>query len=274
MPGGGGAWDCHAHVIGDSLRYPLAPWRVYEPSPAPLEAYLEMLDRHGLARGVLVQPSVYGFDNRCMLDALDRADGRLSGVAVPAPTATPEELEAMHRRGVRGIRCNLVNPGGLDPGALTAWRPVLRSLGWHVELHLEVQKIADLRAYIGRFDVPVVIDHMGRPKPGSANSGDTGLSQLVSLVRDGSCFVKLSAPYRLSSAPPPWRDVTPLARTLLAANPRACLWATDWPHTQAAAAVSPDDLIEALDEWCPEPGVKRIMLVDAPAALFGSALTP
>jgi predicted TIM-barrel fold metal-dependent hydrolase len=260
----GGAWDCHAHIIEDTRRYPLAPWRGYEPPPAPLEAYLEMLDRHGLARGVLVQPSVYGFDNRCMLDGLDRAEGRLFGVAVPAPTATSEELEAMHRRGVRGIRCNLVNPGGSEPEALMAWQPVLRALGWHVELHVHVEKIADLRAYLARFDVPVVIDHMGRPKPGRADPEEPGLRQLVSLVRDGTCFVKLS------SAPPPWRDVTPLARALLAVNPRACLWATDWPHTQTDPAVSLDDLIEALDEWCPEPGPKRIMMVEAPAALFGA----
>lgn len=257
------AWDCHAHVIGDPVRYPLSPGRSYDPPPAPLDAYLALLDRRGIAGGVLVQPSVYGFDNRCMLDALDRADGRLLGVAVPAPGSSPRDLEAIHRRGVRGVRCNLLNPGGLDPEIVLGWQPVMREMGWHVALHIEVETVGDLRAYLERFDVPVVIDHMGRPEPGRFHPG-----QLVECVREGACFVKLSAPYRLSGGPPPWRDVTPLARALLSANAAACVWGSDWPHTDNATVVGDDDLFAALAEWCPEPRTRQIVMEEAPRLLL------
>ena len=149
------AWDAHAHVIGDPDLFPFSPGRSYTPPPAPLSAYLAMLDRHGLAHGVLVQPSVYGVDNGCLLDALDRAGGRLFGVVVPPADACARDLEAMHRRGVRGVRCNLINPGGLSPETVVAWAPVLRALGWHVELHVAVEALANLRAFVGQFGVPV-----------------------------------------------------------------------------------------------------------------------
>jgi predicted TIM-barrel fold metal-dependent hydrolase len=264
-----GAWDCHAHVFGDPGLHPPSPGADYDPPPAPLAAYLRMLDDHGLARGVLVQPSVYGFDNRCLLDALDRAEGRLLGVAVPPPDASTGELEAMHRRGVRGIRCNLLNSGGLAPAVAVDWQPILASLGWHVALQVDIGTIADLRAYVERFSVPVVIDHMGRPRPGHADPAAPGPRQLVELVGEGACFTKLSAPYRLSAAPPPWPDVAPLARALLDANPAACLWASDWPHAHVETPVRAADVFQALDDGCPPGEVREIVMVRTPRALFG-----
>ena len=269
LPVPAGAWDCHAHVFGDPGRYPPSPGADYDPPPAPLGAYLRMLDDHGLARGVLVQPSVYGFDNRCLLEALDRAEGRLLGVAVPAPDTLAGELEAMHRRGVRGVRCNLLNSGGLAPEVAVDWQPVLASLGWHVALQVDVGRIADLRAYLERFSVPVVVDHMGRPRAWHADPAAPGPRQLIDLVGEGACFVKLSAPYRLSKAPPPWPDVTPLARALLDANPASCLWASDWPHSNAAPPVHIADLFEALDSWCPPGDARETLMVRAPQGLFG-----
>ncbi len=262
--GAGGAWDCHAHVIGDPARFPLAPGRSYDPPPAPLEDYLALLDRRGIARGVLVQPSVYGFDNACMLDALDRAEGRLIGVGVPPPDASARDLESMHRRGVRGVRCNLLNPGGLDPEIVLGWRPVLHDLGWHVGLHIAADGMADLRVFLERFELPVVVDHMGRPDPGRPH-----VNRLIECVRDGVCFVKLSAPYRISADAPPWPDVTPIARALLSANARACVWASDWPHTQMAGGVGEDDLFTALEDWCPDQQARRILMEEAPRVLHG-----
>jgi predicted TIM-barrel fold metal-dependent hydrolase len=77
-----GACDCHCHVFGPAARFPYSEPRSYTPDDAPLEAYLAMLDRLGFERGVLVQPSAYGRDNRAILDALAREPKRLRGVAV------------------------------------------------------------------------------------------------------------------------------------------------------------------------------------------------
>jgi predicted TIM-barrel fold metal-dependent hydrolase len=231
---------------------------------------MALLDRLGVARGVLVQPSVYGFDNRCLLDAVEQAPKRLLGIAVPSPEARPGDLERLHEQGVRGVRCNLLNPGGLDPERVWAWRPVLLELAWHVELHVPADRMPDLRGFVARFGVPVVVDHMGRPEPGGLDPEAPGVRALVDLVREGACYVKLSAPYRLSAEAPPWRDVTPLARALLAANPRACLWATDWPHTDTEAEVREEDLLAALEAWCPDARTRNTMLSEAPARLHES----
>lgn len=264
-----GSWDCHAHVIEAPARYPLAPSRCYEPPVARLPAYLDLLDRLGLARGVLVQPSVYGFDNRCMLQALEEAGGRLLGVAVPNPEAGPRELESLHRKGVRGVRCNLLNPGGIDPSVALGWDPVMREMGWHVEFHAAVEAWDNLAGLLQRFSVPVVIDHMGRPDLTHPWDQDRpGLRRLLEQVREGACFVKLSAPYRLSRGGTPWHEVTPLARALLEANPHRCLWASDWPHVDTGSPVGEEDLTMALAEWCPDPVALRIMMQEVPEGLF------
>jgi 2-pyrone-4,6-dicarboxylate lactonase len=216
-----GSWDCHAHVIEGTDRFPLAPGRSYEPPVARLPAYLGFLDRFGLGRGVLVQPSVYGFDNRCMLTALEAAGGRLVGVAVPAPETGPGEMGTV----------------------------------------------------LDRFGIPVVIDHMGRPD--LARPWDRpGLRLLADRLREGDCFVKLSAPYRLSGDAPPWPSVTPLAQTLLEANPSRCLWASDWPHVDTKCPVHAEDLSEALADWCPDPSLLRILMKDTPEQLFCTGATP
>ena len=264
-----GGWDCHAHVI--ERDYALSPARGYDPPLAPLSDYLALLDHHGLAHGVLVQPSVYGFDNRCLLDALERAHGRLRGVVVPSPDTTRAEFAAMHDRGVRAVRCNLINSGGLPVEAALAWQPILRELGWHIELHIMVETIADLSAYLAPFAVPVVIDHMGRPAPGQTGPESPALHQLIELVRAGACYVKVSAPYRLSDVPSGWSDVAPLAGALLNANPERCLWGTDWPHPDTAARVNTEDVFAALHDWCADGDLLDQVLVRTPAFLFDRA---
>ena len=272
-------WDTHAHVIGDAREYPLSPARSYTPPPASLDDYLAMLDRHGIARGVLVQPSVYGHDHRCLLDALDRADGRLRGIAVPSPDATTADLEAMHARGVRGVRCNLINPGGLSPAVVASWHPTLRAMGWHLEFHIRMDQIAGWGRVLESFDIPVVVDHMGRPTPDPIDARLQPHPDLIRLIRDGRCYVKLSAPYRISSAAAlarhgaqrdgGWPDVTLLACAFLEANPSACLWGTDWPHVDSSPAVNTADVIAALDDWLGDRWSRARVTTDAAEQLFG-----
>lgn len=262
-------WDCHAHVIGEPDRFPLWDGRTYDPPVATLDDYLAMLDGHRITNGVLVQPSIHRFDNRCMLDALDRAGGRLFGIAVPHPDSTARDLEQLHDHGVRGVRCNAVNPGGLNVACVREWQPVMRALGWHVEFHITPETTPDPRTLAAEFDLPVVIDHMGRPRIGDG-PGSPWFARLIDAVRDGACFVKLSAPYRISSEPPPWPDVTPFARALLGANPAACIWASDWPHVDTRPAIDPEDAFATIAEWLPTPTLRQVVLCEAPRSLFTS----
>lgn len=193
--------------------------------------------------GVLVQPSVYGYDNSCLIDALHHAKGRLRGIAVPSPGSTADDLTRMHDAGVRGIRCNLVNSFGLTPSHLAPWRSLLRDLHWHVEVQLRLRDLPEALEALAPYKIPIVVDHMGRPDPlPDAVACDNAAAAvlmygLTDALRRGDCYVKLSAPYRITKASAPWRRVTAIARALIEAAPGRCLWGSDWPHTEMTVPV-------------------------------------
>lgn len=224
----GELWDTHLHVIGDRRQFPLSPSRDYEPPDAPLASLLSHLDGLGIGRGVIVQPSVYGYDNACLTHAVRRAGGRCRGICVPAPDKGRAEFEAMHDAGMRGVRCNFVNSAGLRLEDTRPWWPWMIANGWHLDLQIDATR-HDVTALGTPEDLPVVIDHMGYPPRGA---GPAEIAALLAALGRGAVHVKLSAPYRISAEPAPYPDAQRLARVLLATNPTRCLFATDWPHTE------------------------------------------
>jgi len=133
----GAPTDCHAHIFKRGLK--LADVRRYAPDyDATVADYLRVLDENGMARGVLVQPSFLGTDNGFLLEGLSVAPTRLRSIAVVEPTATKGELAELDRKGVVGIRLNLV--GLAVPRFDEApWPALLKSvadLGWQVEVHV------------------------------------------------------------------------------------------------------------------------------------------
>jgi predicted TIM-barrel fold metal-dependent hydrolase len=265
-----GSCDCHFHVFGDRGRYPLEARRNYTPHVATLADHAVVMAACGLDRAVVVQPSVYGTDNACLLDALRAAataGDALRGVVVPDAATTDEELFAMDALGVRGIRLNVVNPQMLavDDGLALCAR--MRSRGWHLQVHLQfaTDGLARLADLAGRTEMPIVVDHFGRPAPGAALP-----SLLLDLVASGRVWVKLSAPYRISArAAPGYDDIAPLVAALVAANPERVLWGSDWPHTELQVGTPNDaDLVDLLASWLPEAATLHRVCVDNPAALY------
>lgn len=265
-----GAWDTHIHAIGAPGRFPLAPDRGYTPAQVPIERYVDLMQRLGIARAVLVQPSIYGTDNRAMVDALTRFPARFRGVAVVGAGVDEATLDALHASGVRGVRANLLNPGGISLADAAALAPRLAARGWHLQLQIDVSAF-DGFDVLAALPVPLVIDHMGY-MPHGKSPAEPGFRRLLAMVEAGRCYVKLSAPYRLAA----WvRDgygaATALARALVAANPRRLLWGSDWPHTDLARDMPNDgDLLDLLGEWAPEADARHAILVDNPTALYGA----
>jgi Predicted metal-dependent hydrolase of the TIM-barrel fold len=263
------AWDTHVHAIGPAERFPLAADRSYTPAQVPIEAYVALMDRLGIACAVLVQPSIYGTDNRAMVDALQRYPQRFRGIAVMADDVSDDELRALHAAGVRGVRANLLNRGGISFAQARALAPRLARLGWHLQLQIDASTFDGFDA-IGALPVHVVIDHLGF-MPAAKGTHDPGFRRLLKLLEAKRCWVKLSAPYRLAA----WqRDgyegVTPLARALVAANPQRLLWGSDWPHTDLRDGMPNDgDLLNLLDEWIDSAAVREDVLVRNPASLYG-----
>lgn len=269
IPAGG--CDCHAHVFGPAERYPYDPKRAYTPPDAPTTHYLSMLDAVGLTRGVLVQPSVYGTDNRCLLAALGAAPQRLRGVVVVDPrAANTTQLEAWTRRGVCGVRFNLVVSGGLPLQHLESIAERLAEIGWHLDLIVDqVERLAALEECLRRLPCDVVIEQMGRIKGGQPMTVP-GFQALLRLLRDGKAWVKLSHAYHISSAGLPYADTTVFARQLVEAAPECVVWGSDWPHPMVQGVMPNDgDLLELVGEWVPDPRQRKAVLCDNPAKLYG-----
>lgn len=263
------ACDCHAHVFGPAGRYPWAEGRVYTPLDASVQDYCAMLDGLGVGRAVLVQPSVYGVDNRAMLDAMAVAPIPMRGVAVLPPDVDDATLDDLHVRGVRGVRYNLVDTAhsatALPLEALRRMGDRLARLGWHLELLLRVDRQPGLDRDLAGFPVPVVVGHLGLPG-GAIRPDDPGFQALLRLLAAGAAWVKLSAPYRLA----PGTDVPALARSLTQAAPDRVLWGSDWPHPNMAAPLPPDaDMLHTLARWVPDAATRRRILIDNPARLYG-----
>lgn len=293
MPAGdlAGAVDAHVHVF-DPARFPYDEGRLYTPASATVDALLAAHRALGIERAVLVQPSVYGTDNRSLLDAIATAGpARCRGIAVVDPAqVTPEALEPLHLGGVRGIRLNLEVRHEADEGRtraqlLQAAEAVTRP-GWCVQVHCAPMLLETLADTLTRFAVPVVLDHFGGLKAadGAAAAGSRALSVLLDLLCSGQVYVKCSAFYRASSQAPDHDDLAVLVRRLLDARPDRLLWGSDWPHTGGGAGGSARDpnriepfrtvdlpaSLRALARWCDgDAGRLRQLLVDNPTALYG-----
>jgi predicted TIM-barrel fold metal-dependent hydrolase len=260
-----GSCDSHCHVFAAPEDHPFFAGRGYTPSIVTLDDYVGVMDAFGIGRAVLVQPSVYGTDNAVLLEALAREPERLCGVVV-IPADTPDaELDRLHAAGVRGVRINRHNPGGLPLSAIQELGQRIARLGWHLQLQIEVEATPDLARLVGGAGVPIVIDHFGlcRPKLGP---GAPGFGALLRLVDNGTCWVKLSAPYRLAEG---LQELRPFVESLVSANPDRLLWATDWPHTECYDRVPDDaDLVALVDTWLPTPELRRKVLIDNPNRLY------
>ena len=269
-----GACDCHCHVFGPAARFPYAEPRSYTPDDAPLESYIALLDRLGFDRGVIVQPSAYGRDNRATLDALTREPKRLRGVAVGGAELNAAALKRLHENGVRGLRANEFRrdgkpfyQNGVRLSEIAPLFAAMADLGWHLQLWLDTRDLPEMLPALARVPVPVVVDHMGRMEH-HHGIGHPGFQALVRGIGDGKLWAKLSGTYRLGATAPDYGQARPFHDALVAANPRNLVWGTDWPHPRPDGPV-PDAarLLRVFLDWTPEPARKAI-LADNPARLY------
>lgn len=266
-----GACDCHIHIVGPVEHYPLSEQRAYTPAEASLSQYEHVQTILGTERVVVVQPSFYGTDNRCTLDALKHFGlQRSRGIAVIEPTVSDAELQNMHEAGIRGVRINLVTAGGPPVDHLTKMAERIAPLGWHTQVYVDGEQLAELALLLHRLPTDVVIDHMGHI-PTAWGVGHPAVDMLCALLDNGRTWVKLCG-YRSSSTGYPFADVDPLATRLVKAAPERCVWGTDWPHPSFESTL-PDDgeLLDALLRWAPTPALQQRILVDNPARLYGFA---
>jgi predicted TIM-barrel fold metal-dependent hydrolase len=263
------ATDCHFHIY--DARFPAAAGATLLPPDASVEDYRALQRRTGTTRGVLVQPSTYGTDNRLHLESM-RALGRdrFRMVAVVNDRVSDAELRQLHAAGVRGIRFNLIQAGATSIEMLEPLSRRIAPLGWHCQLHMTGTQIGEANDLLLRLPSRVVFDHRAR-LPVAERLNSPGFTTVLRLLGRGRSWVKLSGLYMDSQAGPPgYADSVAVAKALFAANPDRMVWGSDWPHPTEPLDRKPDDaqLFDLLTECVPDAAARRRVLVDNPAELY------
>lgn len=268
-----GACDCHFHIFeptpqGDPA-YPFAEPRSYTPTPASLSDYRAMTNTLGIERAVLVHPSVYGSDHSSFEHWLTVCGSWMRGVAVAQPDTPLSDLERWHRLGARGTRCNALFDGGVPEEAIPRIVDRVRDFGWHLQVLMNVNRDPRQVIDLAALGVPLVVDHCGH-MPAKEALNSPGFNNLLSLVREGRAWVKLSGLYRLTQQRAGFSDAQPLVEALMRANTAQLLWGSDWPHPAIAPPMVDDgDLAQALLGACSDDELQQI-LVDNPTRLYWS----
>ena len=281
-----GACDCLTHIYGDLGVFPMASSRTYTPELASISEIRSLHSTLGVDRVVIVQPTIYGTENACTIDAVRQLGGRARGIVVVDDDTPQHVLASMNEEGVRGVRINLETVGLTDPSiARRRFQKAVEKAGvrpgWHIQVYTRpaiIEAIADL---LTTCPVPVAFDHF------AGIQADTGLDNrgcdiLLSLLQSGKAYVKLSAPYLASRRCPDYPDLVPIAKILIQANRDRVLWATNWPHPNAGRGenrkptdviplrkVDDGQILNLLPIWAPDTRDRQAILVDNPADLYG-----
>ena len=280
-----GACDCHTHIHGDPEKFPFFAGRVYTPELASPEEMAALHKALHIERVVIVTPSVYGTDNSATIYGMKARGANARGVAVIDEETPESELDALGQAGIRGIRINLATGGISDPAIgrqrFQAAVKRVKGRGWHIQLFTSLATISAIKDLAAASPVPVVFDHFGGAEA-RLGPDQPGFTDLLHLVQSGKAYVKISGAYRASDLGPDYGDTAPLARALIAANPERIIWGTDWPHpnsvtppgrkpTEVTPLFQIDDgrLLNQLPVWTPDPSVRKQILVDNPARLYG-----
>lgn len=241
--------------------------RLFTPPEASVAECVSMHKALGIERGVLVHSAVYGTDLRCSCDALVEMQGRWRGIALIDGETSANELARLHEAGFRGVRMNFVD-GGATPALLEAAAERLKPLGWHIQLLVKLERIAELARVIDRLPVDCVLDHMGYTRAGQG-SPHSGLETLLDLLSRGRCWVKLSGADRIGDSAKHYTDARPVMQALVDANSDRLIWGTDWPHVHKRVVPNDGDLLNLFAEWIPDTAVRHKILVENPARLYG-----
>jgi D-galactarolactone isomerase len=266
------ACDCHMHIYDVQRFPPLRPGSRVQTNAA-VPQYQMLQRRIGTSRTVVVTPAVYVTDNRVTLDAISALGSSARGVAVVHPDVTLTELRSLADAGIRGIRFTQFDPATavttIDMIEPLAKR--VNELGWQVQIHMRGDQIAAAAELWERVAAPMVFDHFGRlPQPAGVDHAASAI--IRRLIEKGRAWVKMSGAYLDSQiGPPSYADVTKVAQAYVKLAPERLVWGSDWPHPTEGAAHKPDDavLFDLLAEWVPDEAIRRRILVDNPATLYG-----
>ncbi len=252
-------------------RFPLAGKARRKEPDALVPEYRRLQQRLGLQRVVVVQPTAYGRDNRCTLEAIAELGTGARGVAVIDNTVSDVELERLTLAGIRGVRFRMLEPPELPWDMLEEMAARVAAFGWHVQFQMDGRRFPEREDLLQRLPCTLVIEHIGKfLEPVTVDH--PGFESLLRLVDHGRCWVKLSGAYMMSKdGPPHYADIGVLAQALVRHAPERLVWASNWPHPLASAEAMPDDavLLDLMLAWAPDEKIRNRILAANPAELYG-----
>lgn len=267
-----------------SPHYPLAASAAYKPSLHSLSQAMSFESRIRIPNIVLVQPSIYGTDNSCLLDALNEI-GPQHGrgvVTFDCDNITPEQLQQWHSCGVRGVRLNFKsNKTEFKPDkvkkTLSRYAEVVRPLDWVVELFIDLEQLALLGDFVPSLGVKVCIAHFGAPDMKRWNSypkeaGDVpGMRHLLAMLsQTENLWIKFSAHYRYDRNIDQMEGTEAIAKLLLGTAKDKMVFASDWPHTRFEGLdVKP--FVERCLDWTEGYNAKDLVFRDNAKKLWNAA---
>jgi len=272
-----GTVDCHAHIFDRRERYSLSKDKKYSPPLCTREAWLALHAALGVARGVQVNATPYGFDNSITADFLREHPGRFVGVATIDPQIEETDLRKLDEAGFRAAR--LMDQFG-NAATTAQLEPIVRRiapLGWHLEINIaRSSDWVELEPRLARCPVPLVFDHLGRPRGGEGVDSPGFRAILRLLTKRDDCWTKISSWYRLSDrGPPGYADMAPFVKLLLRERPDRCVWGTNWPHPGLRSSMPNDaDLVDLLEEWLPSDAMRVPLYATNAAKLYRFSDTP
>jgi predicted TIM-barrel fold metal-dependent hydrolase len=262
-----GATDCHHHIYDG--RFPVAPGVAAKPADATATDYKKLQRRLGISRHVVVQPSAYGVDNSCILDAMKQFGRVARGIAVVNTDVTDAELKRLNAAGIRGIRFNFAPAGATTPAMIAPLARRIAGMGWHVQLNADADQIVSLADTLSALPCPLVFDHLAHP-PQPAGTSHPVFILVSRLLAAGKTWVKLSAAYADTKVgPPSYADTSAVAKAYVREAPERLVWGSDWPHPSEPADRKPDDakLLDLLADWVPNKALRHRILVQNPEKL-------
>jgi D-galactarolactone isomerase len=264
------ATDCHHHIY-DPARFPYDPKAGLKPGAGTVADYRMLQKRLGITRNVIVQPSTYGVDNRCLVDSLKQFGKSARGIAVVNTSVTDAELKELNAAGVRGIRFNIAQGGGTTWEMINPLVKRIMPLGWHVQIQATGPDILAHKELLNSVPCQVVFDHLGHvPEPDGVKS--PLFAMISEMLRKEKAWVKLSGfYYETKVGPPTYADSVAVASGYVREAPERLVWGSDWLHPLEKDDAKPDDalLLDLMATVAPSPATRKLIFVTNPAKLYG-----
>lgn len=255
--------DCHAHIIGPADQYPLDGGRAYTPAPASVGEFRAVMERCGVDRAVIIQPSFYGDDNRCTLDAVRELGPGACAVVVVRPDIDEDSMREMVEQGAVGLRLNYLYSGKATAQNIMPYVELAQRHGLHLQFFQTPDVWQDLLPALVSTEVQWVVDHLGMVPAGD----DSAFATILKALECDRGWIKLSGLYRVSKQLG-HADARQMVQQAYSVAPTRCVWGSDWPHTDTFGLPDSRALLDVTLGWLPDDTARRRVLVDNPAFLY------